>query len=301
MPDGPDNDGFLAKAKDLRRPRANRSDTESIARICNVALAERMRFYVPDSVQHHTGTLTDLDPTMKPLRTNTRIHLTSRTGGFALLTLVILTIALIAILSAMVAMSRSNTQSSVDFAGAYASAVIMQGNTLADTFQKMEANDFLPANISYGSVTGANDMTNPSNVSLSPQVPPTAAFTATAANRCWIYKATTTPTTNGLPLLKIMGVGIDANADYAFILADLDQTVCQKINQQLTGSTTIPASTKPLSAFVGAATIAAPYDNGAGTAVDLSTVSSVSKLMQACVATNDATPAYVYYVVVEPQ
>jgi hypothetical protein len=34
---------------------ANHSDTQGIARICNAAMAQKTRFYVPDSVQHCTS------------------------------------------------------------------------------------------------------------------------------------------------------------------------------------------------------------------------------------------------------
>jgi hypothetical protein len=34
---------------------ANHSDTRGIARICNAAMAQKTRFYVPDSVQHCTS------------------------------------------------------------------------------------------------------------------------------------------------------------------------------------------------------------------------------------------------------
>jgi len=34
---------------------ANHSNSPAIARICNAAMGKKTRFYVPDSVQHHTG------------------------------------------------------------------------------------------------------------------------------------------------------------------------------------------------------------------------------------------------------
>src|SRR5207245_5143396 len=34
---------------------ANHSNSSTIARICNAAMDEKTRFYVPDSVQHHTS------------------------------------------------------------------------------------------------------------------------------------------------------------------------------------------------------------------------------------------------------
>ena len=33
---------------------ANHSNSTAIARICNVVMDEKTRFYVPDSVKHHT-------------------------------------------------------------------------------------------------------------------------------------------------------------------------------------------------------------------------------------------------------
>ena len=35
---------------------ANRSNSSTIARICNAAMGKKTRFYGPDSVQHHTST-----------------------------------------------------------------------------------------------------------------------------------------------------------------------------------------------------------------------------------------------------
>jgi hypothetical protein len=37
------------------RQGANHSDTQGIARICNAAMAQKTRFYVPDSVKYQMG------------------------------------------------------------------------------------------------------------------------------------------------------------------------------------------------------------------------------------------------------
>ena len=38
---------------------ANHSNSTAIARICNAVMDEKTRFYVPDSVKHHTSGLKD--------------------------------------------------------------------------------------------------------------------------------------------------------------------------------------------------------------------------------------------------
>ena len=54
------NDGFLARAR--RKPQRYRG----IARICNAALAEKTRFYVPDSMQHCTSQYADAHRRRRP-------------------------------------------------------------------------------------------------------------------------------------------------------------------------------------------------------------------------------------------
>jgi hypothetical protein len=243
--------------------------------------------------------------------------------GFAILSLVLTAIVLLAVVSAVVAVSRTGTSSAADMARPYASAVITQGNNLALAFQRFESNGTLPTYITYGACTNsscspatpaANDVLNISNTSLTLQTPPDKAFsgTATAAKKIWIFKSSTVATasgsTAGAGQLKVPGVGNSGTADFAFVLTDLDQTVCQDINLYLTNSTTIPVAATAgatLANFQGSAV--APFTGGFtgatdGTSVDMTATSTSpvpSGQMQGCVQTSDGK--YVYFVVAEPQ
>lgn len=248
--------------------------------------------------------------------------------GFAILSIVLMAVVLLGVVTAVVSMSRSSAMSQTDVARPYASGVIAQGNNLALAFQRMEANGVLPANITYGACTtnpcsaspttvAANDLLNPSNVSLTMQTPPDKAFNtaATAAKKFWFYKSTATGAASGAGVVKVPGVGTtDATTgsnDFVFVLTDLDQTVCQEINRYLTNSTTIPLAATAgatLANFQGGATApllasAQGATDGSPATVDMTAAGSTvpSGQMQGCVATSDSPAKYVYYVVAEPR
>ncbi|WP_332776811.1 hypothetical protein, partial [Polaromonas sp.] len=59
---------------------ANHSNSPAIARICNAVMDEKTRFYVPDSVQHHTSTFglpSCLSPSNLPLKNLSGVVLSS--------------------------------------------------------------------------------------------------------------------------------------------------------------------------------------------------------------------------------
>ncbi len=234
-----------------------------------------------------------------------------RQGGFAILYVVIATVALLGVVAAVTAGSRTSVTNPTDQVRAIASGVIQEGNNMALVYQSAEAKSsyMLPAFITYGSCTTAtctatpvvatNDLLNIANASLSVQTPPSAAFASSATPmKYWIYKSTAsgaTPTVAGAGGLKVPGVGTSA-AEFAFVLTDLDVTVCQQINLLLAGSSTIPVAATAgaaLSAFQGTAT-APLLASGKGAtdsgAVDMTAAGStiVSGTMQGCVQTSDA-------------
>ncbi len=253
-----------------------------------------------------------------------------RQGGFAILYVVIATVALLGVVAAVTAGSRTSVTNPTDQVRAIASGVIQEGNNMALVYQAAEAkkSSMLPTFITYGSCTAAscqttpvvaaNDLLNTANASLSLQTPPPAAFVSTATKKYWIYKSTAsgaTPTVAGAGALNVPGVGSSA-ADFAFVLTELDQGVCQQINTLLYGSTsTIPTLTSAaIGNFQGAATTPPLIASGQGstdsTSVDLTSSKAAltaagfgSTPMQGCVLTSDAPAAarYVYYVVAEPQ
>ena len=208
-------------------------------------------------------------------------------GGFALFTIIIAVIFLMAAITAMVAVSRTSATVTTDNAKPFANAILMQANNLAMGFQAMEARGSLAANITYDNVA-TTGLLNPSAGGLSPQIPPAKAFTSGATQQFWVYKGAN---------VKVKGVGVDANGDYAFALVGLDTSICQEINRALTNSTTIPASTLASTVFVlGTTVITAPTD---ATVADMSGVAAVSGALQVCVSTTDSKN--VFYVVAEPQ
>jgi hypothetical protein len=225
---------------------------------------------------------------MRPIKSSQR--------GIAIISILLTSVALLGVLGAVVALSRTNL-SSPSTTSAYASAIVSQGNNLAIAFQSMERNGVPATNISYNSVvTGITDLLNPASVSLSPQTPPAQAF-MTGVSGTWVFKSTTssnaTTTTPGVGTVTVNGIGT-TSADFVFVVGDLTLAMCQEINRQLSGSTAIP---------VAAASGNYATWTTAVTAVTaaMTTVAGITGRMQGCIATTDATPQYVYYVVAEPQ
>lgn len=222
-----------------------------------------------------------------------------RERGFAILTVVVATLTIVMALTATVALSRTGVSPTSGVTRSHALAVIAQGDNLAMAFQRMMMLPLHPREIMYYTTngSGARDMFNPNLVSFTKQVPPDKAFASTAPRRFWMYKATTTPANDpGGPNLKVPGIGTTAGFEYAFILPDLDVSVCQEINRALYNTSAIDvAGSESLSSLMAGTDVAPTANINAN---DLAGVTSGR--MQACVATNDDPRRYVYYVVVEP-
>ncbi|MDB5728365.1 MAG: hypothetical protein JWQ00_1570 [Noviherbaspirillum sp.] len=216
--------------------------------------------------------------------------------GIAIISILLTSVALLGVLGAVVALSRTNL-SSPSTTSAYASAIVSQGNNLALAFQSMERNGIPATNISYNSVaSGITDLLNPASVSLSPQTPPAQAF-MTGVSGTWVFKSTTssnaTTTTPGVGTATINGIGT-TSADFVFVVGDLTLAMCQEINRQLSGSTAIPAA-------VASGNYATWTTAATAVTAAMTTVAGITGRMQGCIATTDATAQYVYYVVAEPQ
>lgn len=214
--------------------------------------------------------------------------------GFSILTLLIAAVAIFGILSAVVSMSRSGATVSSDSVRPISAAIVTQGNNLATAFTSAVSRGISDSSVTYGNsvaTPGTNDLLNPSNTGFAMQTVPVQAFASGAAYPFWMYRGN---------MLSVSSVGTGTVAgsggDYAFVVADLTQTVCQEINRSLTNSTTIPASgLANIAAVIGGGTpaLATPYST--------STTGLISNSLglQGCMSTTDNK--YFYYVVVEAQ
>jgi len=230
-------------------------------------------------------------------------------SGLAILTILLLIVMLLGAISAVVAISRTNPNTT-DNARPYASAVLMQSNNFAYTFQQMVAHGLNPTSITYDS-DPTYGMLNVTVGGLTPQLPPSQAFSSTsvAALQAWVYRkgGLNTAGTQGIGLkIKNIGTGTSTAStpgNYAVVLTNLDKTVCQEINRFLFNSITIPASGKNASDFLGSVTAGNIGTSASDTTTntDVTAATVLTNYMQACVSTGDSPVQYVYYSVIEAQ
>lgn len=219
-------------------------------------------------------------------------------SGFSVLTLLIAAVAIFGVLSAVVSMSRSGASVSGDSLKPIASAILTQGNNLATAYQGATSRGLTPSEITYNNTADmTKDLLNPANTGLAPQVPPSQAFAVATTTYPWVYKQNA-----GVAVTTIPGVGVTANADYAFTLGGLSASVCTEINKQLGVTTTSAALADAYAsgvAIAAATTAATAIDLSAGVTAGTGIApTSLTGMMQGCVK---ATDGYFFYVVVQPQ
>lgn len=124
-------------------------------------------------------------------------------------------------------------------------------------------------------------MSDPQYGFMEHQHPPPDAYIS-AGSALWIYKYNYS---TGSAVVYLENVGTENMTDLLVATANLKLGVCQQINQQLLGSTAIPAPSNASNTSTNWSTTA--------NAVDLRGASAVSGIVAACIKTTDGQ--YVYY------
>lgn len=157
-------------------------------------------------------------------------------GGLAVITLVIATVILIAVLMGMVAASRTTSSTGDQTARLLAGAVIDQGNLQRVGIDLMVAAGSDISTIAYGTHSTAlenNGLFNPTTGGTVWQVPPGDALGMNALGR-WLYSS---PTTHLNPLLPNAANGAltdtTTKASYAVVLTGVKDSACRMINNIL--------------------------------------------------------------------
>lgn len=197
---------------------------------------------------------------------------------------VIFVLALISIIVGGLALSGkvSLGSSANEAAKMNAATALQQATNLKDGFDRAVVGGLAASQVVFDltTLTTANNLFHPTTGTAVPQTPPDTAFSTTvvAADKHWFYNKT----------VKIKSIGVDANADYAFVLPDVSLATCQQVNKALYGlsanldpaDATFPVSTGSLS----------DWKTGS---VDDSASATMSGKAELCVKTSDG--AYVLY------
>jgi hypothetical protein len=211
--------------------------------------------------------------------------------GIAFFTMLLAAIFIVGAIAAVFVNSGSLSSSSTgQDIQVSAAGIINQGSSLVEAFQNMEAKNVSASAITYDSTT-ATGLFTPGTGSTSYQRSNPSVFAASVPDmrKAWVYKSNN---------MKIQGIGIDANGDYAFVLRGLTLKVCQYIDNYLFKSTTIPAAGVAAAVFVADSADDSTTLITDATAVDLSATVALNRKSSACVVTTDGE--YVYYTVAEP-
>ena len=220
-----------------------------------------------------------------------QINVRSREQGFIQAALLFGIALITAVLGGFALANRSPTsQTDAEQAKVNASVILKQASDLRDGVARY-AGDF-----GSSAVLNTLDLSAVANTGLfdpqfryaSPQIMPRATFrdpnstyatikspSAAAAGHWYINKATAG------------NILATTAADPMVILPGIRQDVCGRVNTLLYGSSAIPTSTAAVAAWI------------AGTDGGISSNGDVEGWPEGCVATNDATPEYVYFKAVQ--
>jgi hypothetical protein len=242
--------------------------------------------------------------------------------GMAVLSMIFIAIAMVGVLAAYLAYSKpSNVSTGQKSSELMSSSLIDQGNAIRDGFALMLSKG-TSANSIYNSTlngtiadatpgaagntikagAGANNanwMYDPTNGGTSRQdVMPDAMANSTTNRAGWVIKTTADDATaSGAPVVKLKGVGADANEDFVALAYDIKLGVCQAVNKSVNGA--LITDNPPVSTGIALAAWQTP-----GAAVDLSAgfstgagIANINGQNQGCFATSDGK--YVYFTVLQ--
>jgi len=216
--------------------------------------------------------------------------------GFAIISLVIGAISLVAILLAVMANSRGPGTLASDSARPLAAGLLSQANNLISGFDVMMArNSLSPGSVTYDSTAGTG-LFNSSVSALVRQIPPVDAVIGSTN---WVYRSD-----------KVTYTGVGATStgspEYSFMLPNVKKDVCQALNRQANGADLIYTSGLARTSLVASLTPAADTnDTTAAVTVSLaaSGVAVPISPTVGCFQTSDGTPGpyYIAYAIALPQ
>lgn len=216
--------------------------------------------------------------------------LKSKQGGFSIIGVIILAVAIIGALGVWALSGQTNTSNAnASAADVMGGGIVNDGSSIKTQFDTLLINGSAAAGITFVPGTaGVNNMLDPTKGIQNPK-PNSNLFVDTVfPNGAWIYKPAG---------FKGNGVGGTAD-DYSVILAGVKDGVCQQINQRLYGAPTIPASGLASTAFTTGATAAAPTSTNAAS---IAAVAGVAGWTSGCVTTTGGADQNVYFRVLMPQ
>lgn len=173
--------------------------------------------------------------------------------------------------------------------GLEAATLVQQAATLRSAWQNMARQVGAPVYLEFNTSDTAMGLFNSSVGMTEVQTPPVAAF-ANTTNANWVYKVDgTTGTNGGNPVVYLNNVGTPNTTAWLAAVTGLQQGVCGQINQQLLGTTAIPAPAAGTStAWATPATV-----------IGLRNDATVNGISAQCIKTTDGQ--YTFYTVLRAQ
>jgi hypothetical protein len=219
---------------------------------------------------------------MHHIRNQTRLPNLGKQRGFSLVAAFIVIAILMAVVAYFVAGQGLNTSSAGTYSNsARASSIITQGSYLQGGFTIMTTGGIAPSEVKFDA-DASKGLFNPSVGGVERQVPDQSSIITnkTALDGFWIYRGNQ---------LGVNSIGTGGN-HYGVVLTGLKLGVCEQINQQLHGVTTV---TKP-GFNVDKVRANADPDNPADIALGVISLSSLGTGWdKGCFETDDNV--YVYY------
>lgn len=205
--------------------------------------------------------------------------------------LIMVAVALLAVIGMALMLSEKTgtLTSETRIAGVRAATLVQQAATLRSAWQNMARQIGTPVYLEFNTSDMAMGLFNPSAGTTEVQTPPVAAF-ANTANVNWIYKVDGSSGINGgNPVVYLNNVGDANTTSWLVAVTGLQSGVCGQINQQLLGTTVIPAPA------AGAST---DWETPA-TVIDLRNDPTVNGISAQCIKTTDGQ--YTFYSVLRVQ
>jgi len=202
----------------------------------------------------------------------------SKQGGFSLLAIILVVVAIVAALGVWAMSGQSNTSSSAASSNSVtASSIINDSSSVKDAFDSLLVGGNVATAITFiPNTAGLTNMLDPTTGIQKPTPSSSAVGVSVYPQGQWTYQTG----------LKIMNVGSSA-AENALVLPDVKDAVCAQINSSMYGTgTATPVSGVAESAFTTGGTALAP---SSAAVVDMSAVVGVNGWMSGCVSATGGT------------
>jgi hypothetical protein len=198
--------------------------------------------------------------------------------GFSILGVILISVAIVGVMGVWSISGQTNTSNSSSASrGVMGSGIVNDANAIKNAFDSLLINGVNSASIDYlPNTIGLNNILDPERGISRPRTNPSALGSSIFPKGQWVYHKN----------IKIMGVGSSAVSDYAIILPDVKDGVCQGINERIYGSSVIPDSGLTQNAFTLGATNESPVVTSL---VDLSSLSAVNGWVSGCISATGGT------------